>query len=266
MAITPIDPNDFRNLENIKEKYGKLVGDADCVALALMERYPDPPNNDLWDWLANDLGPAVGTPSAGYVKEVLDRLDESDSQRLQNCMSYGPVEVVMDTVKEAFEDVSTAFNDLISYMFGGVAFDGIYEDMYDLWILNDSTAIPDWLANFGDPYVTSLNNVTSNLQSKLDQARAATSDLSNRFLTWVGTSKVVKTFETFIEDLGCVGETTPPSMWDYRNSTLKENIDIVHQTKTLTPAQLDEYIKNKGETLALSKKTELENILNDIKP
>jgi hypothetical protein len=268
MPITPIDPNDFKNLDNIKLKYGKLLGDADCVALALIERYPpgSPTTDQLFDWIGNDLVPAVGTPSTGYIKEVLDRLNEADSQRLQNCSIYGPVEAVMDTVKDAFKEVSTAFNDLISNMFTGVAFDGVYEDMYDLWVLNDSTAIPDWLTNFGDPYVIKLNNVSSIIQGKIDDARSAATELSNSFLTWVGTARVVQTFETFIEELGCVGEDTPSSMWDYRSSALKENIDIVHQARTLSPEDMNIYLKNKGETLAASKKTELENILNDINP
>lgn len=264
MAITPRTPTNFNNLSNIKEKYENLVNDSTSLVNALKEVYSG--ESEITDWLDGDFSDSVGDENTGYTGEVLDRLEDSDNQRVDNCMSYGPVESVLSTVKESFKDVQLAFVDIIDYMYNGEAFNQIYSDLYDYWLLGDSTAMIWFINNAGGDFVTSLNNITSSLETKINEARTATSDLAYRFLTWVGTTKLVQTFETFVEELGCVGESTPGSMWDYRSSTLKERIDMVHQARTLTQEELDAYLTSKGDTLASTKQSELETILDDIKP
>lgn len=263
----PIDPDDFKNLSNVKEKWENLVNNPDNIVDALKSKFPGGgPEAQLRDWIDNFFIGSVGDIDTGYIKEVLGRLDEADGQRLQNCMIYGPIQAVMSTVEDAFKSVQDSFRDIIDYMSGGIVFDIIYENMYGLWDgIGDSTAILAFIVK-GEAFVDRLNDIKDNLQASIDEARAAVFDLSNRFYTWIGTSKVIKVFEAFIDELGCVGSVVPAEMWDYRNSTLKENIDIVHQTKNLSQEDLNTYLEDKCNVLAGDKKSELEGILNNLKP
>jgi hypothetical protein len=272
MPITPPTPEEFLELTNIKEKYEALVFNANSICEALKDKFPipieeDPPEQHLWDWIDNVLIPAIGNDELGYCAEVVTRLNEMDNQRLQNCMSYGPIKTVMESVKDSFKDVQDGFIQIRDYLFKGTAFDTTYDILYDFWETGEIEGIDAWLTGIAEPHTTKINDLTDQLNAKMAAARTATSGLSSRFLSWLGTSKVAYVFKDFIKELGCIGEVTPETMWDYRSDDLKEDMEMVYDVMDSTSFEpLEIIIKDKVETLATEKKGILTDILNDIKP
>jgi len=271
---TPITPGTFKNLDTMKLKKEQL----DNLGSELTLRYPPEtppgppgPGDALYEFLygppipGSGLFDTIGDQTTGFIKTALDQLSPLDEQKLSNCMNLSPLTTAVERIgTKLYEDIADKFNAINDYLFKGGHFDRIYEDLYNLWQIDNSSFIYAYIIGPGKTYIDNLNNVITNLETDLNSAKDAVINFTSRTIQNLVVNKITESFKDTVQLLGCIGSATPPDMYTYRAAELIENVEIVNLTMN-DPPEAKKYIETAVRGRASSTESTIDTAFNNIK-